>query len=90
MLAPCATTCPPFGLTIYTAPLKGALFVSCCGTASAFAIGSAVAKEINGERPAKRLQNAYCRIFLVLRDIGGRVEKEVPEIYKKQKQVEDT
>jgi hypothetical protein len=42
LVPPCAVTWPPFGLTRYTAPLNGALFVSCCGTASAFAIGSAM------------------------------------------------
>jgi hypothetical protein len=71
-LFPCATTCPPFGLTIYTAPLKGALFVSCCGTGSAFAIGSAVAKDTKGERTAKRLQSADCRIFLVMWNTGDK------------------
>lgn len=61
MLVPCATTCPPSGLTMYTAPLKGALFVSCCGIASGFAIGSAPVD--TGNRSAKRLPSANRRIL---------------------------
>jgi hypothetical protein len=61
MLVPCATTCPPSGLTMYTAPLKGALFVSCCGTASGFAIGSAPVN--TGNRTAKRLPSANRRML---------------------------
>jgi hypothetical protein len=65
MLVPCAVTCPPSGLTMYTAPLNGALFVYCCGTASGLAIGSAT--ELEGARSAKRLQSAYCRMAVKVR-----------------------
>jgi hypothetical protein len=52
---------------MYTAPEKGALFVSCCGTASAFAIGSAVQK-VNDE--TTRLHGAKNRIALTnMKDI---------------------
>jgi hypothetical protein len=50
---------------MYTAPLKGALFVYCCGTASGLAIGSAT--EAEGARSAKRLQSAYCRMVFTVR-----------------------
>jgi hypothetical protein len=50
---------------MYTAPLKGALFVICCGTGSGFAIGSATEHE--GDKSAKRLQSAYCRIMFKVR-----------------------
>lgn len=46
---------------MYTAPLKGALFVSCWGIASGFAIGSATQKVKNDKM---RCHGATTRIML--------------------------
>lgn len=54
-----ATTCWPSGFTMYTAPEKGALFVSCWGTASGFARGSA-AHQVSDD--TSRCQGARNRI----------------------------
>jgi hypothetical protein len=68
MLVSWATTCWPSGFTMYTAPEKGALLVSCCGTASGFAIGSAIQK-VNDE--TTRLHGARNRIALTnVKDVG--------------------
>jgi hypothetical protein len=68
MLVFWATTCWPSGFTMYTAPENGALLVSCCDTASGFAIGSATQK-VNDE--ITRLHGAKNRIVLrIVKDVG--------------------
>jgi len=61
-LLSCATTCWPFGLTMYTAPEKGALFWSVCafGSASGIAIGSATHKAMQDS--SDRARGARSRI----------------------------